>query len=374
MGEMFAPDRALLPPGSRVTYSFVGGVAKDVIMPTRADGSTDDLEHPEQSLWGDHFTTYSTKGKWQGASSLLELSLSMFDYFRTNARVRLKNDMTGSLFELAPLRPNPYEHLAVKPLDGDLEMTPEVRLAFNSDNSSTRNQRGDTAGSLVVQIDRLIQKEEGISSRFLASQFRLQENFVTMTDLTRNFLGACFLKGAEPDCGHISAVINRAKRNGNPRLREMFSSLYQDVGHYRDKTQYFIGSEKGFYKPLPSSDQARLDRFRDEISRSRDKWIEFRDTVLSEAFGADEGMILRGEFEVVSRKIAAWHQSFLQAYYPDLVKAVLDQRVQRLKDHVRKVVEKAKGSETDPIAVGELKNIRDQLALLTQIPVRPSFR
>ena len=378
VGEMLAPDRTLLPPDSRISYTFAGVVAKDVLMPTRTDlGPIADVDKKiEFSLWAHHFLTHAVNGKWQGASSAFEFGLSTFLYFSANARVRTKHAFAGSFFELEPVRSNPYENVAVNLLDNYLQADEKSELGGRWIEASRKEgQRTESTRVLTAEIESLVAEQKRIANRFLAGEPRAQVNFMIWRQKIQDYMDRCFYDVTEPGCSQISTVVNAANVRGDRRMTDMFRWLYNDVKHYNDKAKYLFGSEDA-YKPLTPRDQRKLDKFRGEIKTSSDKWIEFTDTVLYEEKQVSDSQFRSASVEFYNGsypKFAAWHQSFLQAYFPDLVKEVLDKRVQRLKDHVRKVAEKANGNETDPVAVAELTGIRDQLANLTQMPVGPAF-
>ena len=201
IGETLAPDRALLPSTAHVNYSFVAAVDRDVLEPVMLlPRGSDPEQFADRSLLSEHFSRCATKGKWQGATSLFELDLSMFNHFRNYGVGKGSRGFARSMYSMSndeskekpqTARSNPYERIAVTSLDDELQSDIHSGSGRSSEHS---NKANDTVGvrALSAEIQRLLYEQESVSNYYVLQQFRAQDNFVIVRQRTERFSATMF--------------------------------------------------------------------------------------------------------------------------------------------------------------------------------------
>lgn len=381
VGETIAPADDTLPTAGASCYCYAGLVARDLIAPVRGDIKTDTPIDDSGSIIGAHLVSHSSNGKWLGANSLEELNLSVLNYFRTNARVQDYQSLADSIFETNPKSLNPFDNYAITSLDAliarqtknKVPSAPDLRVATARTKPKTDPEVQrllSEIGANFVEPNTKANELTPIATKFLDSQVRSQQSFFNQREKLRDYLNNCIIDLTQGGCATLNQLIQGSQNRGDKKLANVFRSLGEGIGTFKDRDKFLFGSCAN-YAPLTNQEQGQFLIALEEVKKNWLTFQEFKIEINSAAY--DHNVIPQAIAELASfsKKMAAFHQSFLHAYFPDLIADTLSRRSAAVKAYVNEIV--SSNAATTGVEVERLKEVRDQINCLTNFPMGPAF-
>ncbi len=377
VGEMMAPVPTESPDAIGACYCFAGLVGRDVKAPSQSIAEKWRPEDADKGTLASHYNNHAGNGKWSGADSLYEMSLSIFDNFRFEIASQGPLEYADSMFAMNDQEKNPLSAFSINSLDL------LAAAAFNAGGTTTlaRSKLDGSIGNfaaMLAQLETALAKEKPTgslpvtSNKFVNEQLRKQQRFFAIRIRLKDYLINCLWEHKVPGCNNMSALISRSDTAGKKEIGNALDTFVETLSGFSNESEYFI-AKPGIYSPLKADERKRFEHALSKVRNFREEYLKFQKALHDEAEAEGRAGNIRPELETLSAYVAQFEQSFVDAYFPDFVKDCLDQRQQNVLDYVRNIAAKTNLDNTSVDDFKKVKAVRDQVNCLTNFPVGPAF-